>query len=368
LPRLLSNGDTITIGNITITFRAPAPAQEPPAAAQQEAVITGTTSSPPKKQSWVKWLLIGIAIVVILGGALLLIGSFTSTSGPDTKEESSSVSAYSNNEYEVYFTYPKEWSEMPESIIGDGTDIITGFWASSEEYGVTTNVLFAKEELPEGMDIHTYFELAQQSFTEEQPVTIAKEQITVDDIPAIKWTYSTPSAESVIQMHVSFVRENIAWMFIFTCAEKAFDTNEATFDFIVDSFRFTDDRPKVILSTASLSEATMAENVNEDLSPLNATDVFNIDAPEIHCSVKLSNAPVDTEVKGEWIYVEGEGENVENYLIDSTILITEGTRYLDFSLSIPDNGWPIGEYELVLSINGKEKMSVPFFVKKLNIV
>jgi hypothetical protein len=257
---------------------------------------------------------------------------------------------------------------MPESIVGDSTDIIIGFWAPSEEYGVTTNVLFAREELPEGMDIYTYFELAQQSFKEEQPVTIAKEQITVDGIPGIKWTYQSPSAESVIQTHVSFVREDSAWMFIFTCAEKAFDTNEATFDFIVDSFRFTDDRPKVILSTASLSEATMAENVNEDLSPLNATDVFNIDAPEIHCSVKLSNAPMDTEVQGEWIYIEGEGEDVENYLIDSTILITEGTRYLDFSLSIPDNGWPVGEYELVLSINGKEKMRVPFFVKKLNIV
>jgi hypothetical protein len=157
-------------------------------------------------------------------------------------------------------------------------------------------------------------------------------------------------------------------MFIFTCAEKAFSANEATFDFIVDSFRFTDNRPKVILSTASLSEATMTENVDDSLRPLNSTDVFNIDAPEIHCSVKLSNAPVDTEIKGEWIYIEGEEEGLENYMIDSNIIITEGTRYLNFSLSIPDNGWPVGEYELVLSINGKEKMRVPFFVKKLNIV
>ena len=157
-------------------------------------------------------------------------------------------------------------------------------------------------------------------------------------------------------------------MLIFTCAEQAFDANKAIFDLIIDSFRFTDDGPKVILSTASLSEATMTETVDDNLRPLNSTDVFNVDAPEVHCSVKLSNAPVDTEVKGEWIYIEGEEEGLENYLIDSTIIITEGTRYLDFSLSIPDNGWPVGNYELILSINGKEKIRVPFLIKKLNIV
>ena len=218
------------------------------------------------------------------------------------------------------------------------------------------------------MDIDTYFELAQQSFQGGPPVTISKERITVDSIPAIKWAYQSPSVKSVTQMHVSFIREDVAWMFIFTCAEKAFNSNEATFDSMIASFRFTDDRPKVILSTASLSEATMTENVDDTMRPLNSTDVFNIDAPEIHCSVKLSNAPADTEIKGEWIYIEGEEEDLNNYMIDSTIIITEGSRYLDFSLSIPDNGWPVGEYELVLSINGKEKMRVPFFVKKLNIV
>ena len=298
----------------------------------------------------------------------MLIGSLTSTSEPDTKDAASPVAAYSNSEYAIYLTYPNDWSEMPESITGQEAGIITGFWASSEEDGVTTNVLVAREKIPGDMDIDAYFEQVQQTFQEGPPVTILKEQITVDGIPGIKWAYRSPSAESATQMQVSFIREEIAWMLVFTCAEKAFDENEATFNSIIDSFRFTDDRPKVILSTASLSEATMTENVDENMLPVNSTDVFNIDAPEIHCSVKLSNAPVDTEVKGEWIYIEGEGDDAENYMIDSTIIITEGTRYLHFSLSIPDNGWPVGNYELILSINGKEKVRVPFFIKKLNIV
>jgi hypothetical protein len=306
--------------------------------------------------------------VVILGGALLVVGAFNSSSDPDTDDASSPITAYSNNEYAFYLAYPKDWSEMSDSVIGQEEDIITGFWASSEEYGVTTNVLVVKKVLPGGMDIETYFELAQQGFEDGPPVTILKEHITVDGIPAIKWAYQSPTVKSVTQMQVLFTREDIAWMLIFTCAEKAFNANEATFDSMIDSFRFTDDRPRVIMSTASLSEATMTENVDDNMLPLNSTDVFNIDAPEIHCSVKLSDAPADTEIKGEWIYIEGEEEGLKNYLIDSTIIITEGTRYLDFSLSIPDNGWPVGEYELILSINGKEKMRVPFFVKKLNIV
>jgi len=88
----------------------------------------------------------------------------------------------------------------------------------------------------------------------------------------------------------------------------------------------------------------------------------------IHCSVKLSNAPDNTEVKSEWIYLHGEREDLNNYLIDSTIVISEGTRYLDFSLTSSESGWPIGEYEVILYINDKQVMSVPFSVKQVNTV
>ena len=117
-------------------------------------------------------------------------------------------------------------------------------------------------------------------------------------------------------------------------------------------------------STASISEATMTSLVDEDAKPLNPTDVFPVDAPEIHCSFKLSNAPDDTEVLAEWIYVRGEMPDLVNYHIDDWTETTGGTRYVDmYMLLPPDTAWPRGDYKVILYIDSKEKLSVPFQVE-----
>ncbi|HUT97210.1 MAG TPA: hypothetical protein VMW60_03715 [Dehalococcoidales bacterium] len=114
-------------------------------------------------------------------------------------------------------------------------------------------------------------------------------------------------------------------------------------------------------TTASLSEATMCTGVDENEQPLDSTDVFSFDTPEIFCSVKLSNAPSETVVKAEWVYVEGEA-GVTDYLLGEYELPADGTRYLGFSFS-PDGNWPRGDYKVVLYVDGKEKLSVPFTVE-----
>ena len=120
----------------------------------------------------------------------------------------------------------------------------------------------------------------------------------------------------------------------------------------------------VSFTTAKLSEATMCLGVDAQTKPLNPTDAFGVNTPEIFCSVKLSNAPDDTEILSEWVYVEGEAEGVTDYVIDTLPLTADGTRYLYFSMPRPDSGWPVGEYTLNLYIDGKEAVSVPFTVSK----
>jgi len=119
---------------------------------------------------------------------------------------------------------------------------------------------------------------------------------------------------------------------------------------------------EVSFTTASLSEATMCQGVDENWKPVDAVDVFAVDTPEIFCSAKLSHAPDDTEVSAEWIYIEGEMEDLSNYLID-TWSTTGGSGYLYASLTHPDNGWPKGDYQVVFYIDGKEELSVPFSVR-----
>ena len=120
---------------------------------------------------------------------------------------------------------------------------------------------------------------------------------------------------------------------------------------------------EVSFTTASLSEATMCQSVDEDMRPVDATDVFTPDTPEIFCSFKLSNAPPDTEIKSEWIYVEGELEGVTDHLITDWSMTADGTHYIYASITRPDEGWPKGDYRLILYVDGKEELSVPYTIK-----
>jgi len=121
---------------------------------------------------------------------------------------------------------------------------------------------------------------------------------------------------------------------------------------------------EVSYTSAKLSEAAMCLGVDGDAKPVNPTSAFAVNTPEIFCSVKLSNAPADTEIGSEWVYVRGELSGYDNTVIDTLVLPADGTQYLQFSLPRPDGGWPTGEYKLKLYIDGKEKVSLPFTVSK----
>lgn len=120
---------------------------------------------------------------------------------------------------------------------------------------------------------------------------------------------------------------------------------------------------EVSFTTARLSEITMAKSIDEAYKPIEKADVFSVDTPEIFLSAKFSNAPSDTEVSGEWIYVSGEVAGLENYTIDTASVNVSGTDYLYFSMPMPKAGWPRGDYKVVLSIDGKEQATVPFKVQ-----
>ncbi len=121
---------------------------------------------------------------------------------------------------------------------------------------------------------------------------------------------------------------------------------------------------EVSFTTARLSEMTMAASIDETTAqPIEKTDAFSPDTPEIFVSVKVSNAPSETDITSVWIYVGGEVADLENYTIDTASIEVEGTRYVYFSRPMPEAGWPRGDYKVVLSIDDKEQGSVPFTVQ-----
>ena len=114
--------------------------------------------------------------------------------------------------------------------------------------------------------------------------------------------------------------------------------------------------PIVPALPASLSEATIAESVDNYNRPVVKRDSFYDDITTIYCSVKLYNAPDNTEIKAEWVYL-GEGEKLT---ISEESLIRSGTGYVSFEKGQPFGGWLLGDYEVKLYLNGNEEVVLPF--------
>lgn len=116
--------------------------------------------------------------------------------------------------------------------------------------------------------------------------------------------------------------------------------------------------------SAKLTGAVVGLGLDDDARATDASDVFHPDTPAIFVSVKVSDAPPATEVQADWTYVRGELEGVSDYVVDSTTTQAEKEGYVGLSLTRPDTGWPLGEYKVVLRIDGTEKLSVGFTVVK----
>ncbi len=117
-------------------------------------------------------------------------------------------------------------------------------------------------------------------------------------------------------------------------------------------------------ASVKLSEMTMATGIDQStFKPIDKTSTFSSDTAEIFLSARFVNAPTNTEITSNWIYVSGEVADLQNYTIDTTSLTVSGTDYLYFSMPKPETGWPKGNYKVVLSLNGKEQGSVSFKVQ-----
>ena len=113
------------------------------------------------------------------------------------------------------------------------------------------------------------------------------------------------------------------------------------------------------LTEMSLENARMAfdqDGVNVT-STYSSTDVF-------YAVADLNNAPQGTVLEAKWIAVNVEGYDANFEFQTQSLDITEetftGTIYFQLS---NDSGWPTGDYQVDLYLNGELKQSVTFNVQ-----
>lgn len=101
------------------------------------------------------------------------------------------------------------------------------------------------------------------------------------------------------------------------------------------------------ISTANITDVKMCDNITDYQCEAD-NPVFSPSTPVIFITCILRNAPDGTIINFAWYYVE-EGQKI---LIDEVSLESEGSTTPMYSnFTAPDNGWPTGNYEVVLSLN-----------------
>jgi len=83
--------------------------------------------------------------------------------------------------------------------------------------------------------------------------------------------------------------------------------------------------------------------------------IFGIEDQTIYVSCTIKNAPSDTKVNFSWYYTTGERLEID---IVSITLSESGTFPVYSSLSAPYEGWPEGDYEVIIAIEGHEDKTV----------
>jgi len=107
------------------------------------------------------------------------------------------------------------------------------------------------------------------------------------------------------------------------------------------------------VSTANLTNVRICNNAvdnggdcSEDMATFKTTD------PVIYLSADLENAPSGTVVTATWNYVKGEFSN-EKLEMDKVSATAADGGNLPFhaSLTGPADGWPKGDYEVIVSLS-----------------
>lgn len=118
------------------------------------------------------------------------------------------------------------------------------------------------------------------------------------------------------------------------------------------------------ISTAKLENVKMCEKPKQGFGCETDTINFTRITPKIYVTADLTKASTGTKVKYNWRYVAGEaGQEIE---IDSlSYEIKEKENLVNSSLSIPNQGWPTGTYEVILSLDSQNSAPIrrEFFIK-----
>lgn len=124
-------------------------------------------------------------------------------------------------------------------------------------------------------------------------------------------------------------------------------------------------RPMTALADPEVTAAVLGTAVSDDDNVANPVDTFAVDTPAIYCAFKIEGIDGDVTIRSVWIAEDVGKVAPPNYKIDeaSLKLSGDGDGKGKFSLSKPNNGFPVGKYRVEIYLGDKLAKTVPFTVK-----
>lgn len=116
-----------------------------------------------------------------------------------------------------------------------------------------------------------------------------------------------------------------------------------------------------------VTDAALATSVDSQSRAVNPANSFTVTADIIYLSLKLNDAPANTQVMAKLIYQGGEAASLANTSMFSGSLAGQGNGYLAFAMKSPPGGFPQGDYQVSVSANGQDQVTIPFSVQNLGV-
>jgi outer membrane usher protein FimD/PapC len=121
-------------------------------------------------------------------------------------------------------------------------------------------------------------------------------------------------------------------------------------------FRVTGDATPSNAGVEVVRQVVLAQDADPGaFTPINPTTTFKSDAPFIHATVEISDAPPNTIFRARWYPPSEDPLDFD--------LTTSGTRWMDFRLTPTPTGFPTGQYQVEIYVNDQLAKTVEFTVE-----
>jgi hypothetical protein len=112
------------------------------------------------------------------------------------------------------------------------------------------------------------------------------------------------------------------------------------------------------MGPVEITDVVMCKSVDSNYNPVDPTTVFPSGTTDIYAVVKIKNMTPEDKITVKWNYLEtGEEANTTEFTTDESF-----SGNVSFSLTI-EEGFPAGNYNAVVYLNGEEFKTLEFSVE-----